>query len=51
MHTKGKCEETLGQIFKENPELREQTTIASKINAMAGFDEVFTPESVNRQVR
>ena len=38
-YTKGKCEETLGEIFVEHPELREKTTIASKVNPFPGFDE------------
>jgi aflatoxin B1 aldehyde reductase len=50
MYSKGACEETLGKIFKEHPELREQTTIASKVNPFPGFDESFTPESVSQQV-
>jgi aflatoxin B1 aldehyde reductase len=50
MYTKGKCEETLGEIFVEHPELREKTTIASKVNPFPGFDESLEPDSVNTQV-
>lgn len=50
LYSKGKCEETLGEIFANNPDLRQQTTIASKVNPFPGFNESLSPESVNAQV-